>query len=153
MTDVFDQVHSYIRDRNYRAALSLIDAALRSEALSPRLHVLKATCLQLSEDEHTLAEVESALRDAISVDDAYVDAHLELGWYYLNVLDDAPKAKAEFERARDLLRKMNVEVTKGLSACAEELEPERDQRDLSTQIRQFLVTPEESSGTTGGNPE
>jgi hypothetical protein len=76
------------------------------------------------------------------LDDAYVDAYLEHGWFLYAVQDQTKAAQAAFERAFHLLRKQNCEVIRGLLACAEELAPETDQDKLKAQLERRLVSSE-----------
>jgi hypothetical protein len=99
---------------------------------------LKAAALQLS-DDGSLEEVEASLVRAIEIDDQYVDAYLELGWFRLNVLDDARQAEQDFAKACEILQKWNAGFVRGALACAEELCPNRSQDELSADFREALL--------------
>lgn len=122
----------------------LIASAEKSSGPSPRLEVLKATCLQLSDDA-SLEEVEGTLLRAIELDDQYVDAFVELGWFLLNVLDDREKATVAFDKALGLLQKLNGEVFRGLLACRDELQPDQDSERLKNELRESLLAQAEES--------
>lgn len=116
----FADVRALVDARDIQSALALIGQIERNRGSSPRLAVLKAQCLQLSEDA-SLEDVETALNAAVSMDDEYVDGYLELGWFRLMVLDDPSGAKSSFRQAAELLAKRNEEAVEGLLACDAEL--------------------------------
>lgn len=118
----FDRVRALVRAKDVCNALALIENIESRDGASARLFVLKALCLQLSEDA-SLEDVEKALNAALSLDDENIDAHLEMGWFRLVMLDDAERAKASFKQAADLMARLNEEVVRGLLACDEELSP------------------------------
>jgi uncharacterized protein HemY len=132
------RIRRFVRDRDVVSALRLIDELLERTPYSPKLLVLKAQCLLLSDSLGSLCEVESLLKQAIEADNEYVDAHVELAWYLLNVQDDARAAKQEFEYALKLLEGLSREVARGLLDCAEVLEPMRSSTDIEIGLQQQM---------------
>jgi hypothetical protein len=144
MSTEVEEIESCIRRKDTRTALSLITSAEKTGGPCPRLEVLKAICLQLSDDA-SLKEVEGALLRAIDLDDQYVDAFVELGWFRLNVLNDTERAAEAFDKARGLLQKLNGEVFRGVLACRNELQPDQDPERLKGELRQSLLSQAEES--------
>jgi hypothetical protein len=132
-----EQIRLHVRTGDIARALLLIAELELGVGRSPRLLVLKAACLQLS-DGTSLTEVEESLLDAIEMDDEYVDAYIELGWFRLSVEDDAIRAEKTFDKARQLLRKLNTEAVRGALACAKELRPNQNQNAMSDELRHEL---------------
>jgi len=137
----FDRVRVLIKAKDVKAALALIDRIESENGSSARLLVLKALCLQLS-DNAAPEDVVHALNGALLLDDEYVDAHLEMGWFHLVMLDDAEGAKISFGRAMDLLTKLNQEVVRGLLACDQELMPDIAPEIAKIQYQDALVRAE-----------
>jgi len=144
MNSEVEQIMSCIRRRDSKTALSLMASIEGTRGLCARLQVLKAMCLQLT-DQASLEDVEASLLKAIELDDQYVDAFVELGWFRLSVLDDARKAMDSFERARSLLEKLNGEVFRGMLACAEELRPDEHRETIKKALRRSLMLQAEES--------
>ena len=117
----------------------------RQQSLTPKLLVRKGMLLQMDDDPRgELSEVEESFRKALDIDPDYVEAYIELGYYYYAVLDNAASGRDFFLKAADLLRKLNSEVLEGLVECAEELEPERDSAAVREQYAAMLVSGQES---------
>lgn len=145
MSTEVEQIKTCIRRKDTKMALSLIASAEKTGGPCPRLEVLKAICLQLSDDA-SLEEVEGALLRAVELDDQYVDAFVELGWFRLNVLNDTGKANEAFDRALGLLQKLNGEVFRGVLACRDELRSDQDRERFKDELRQSLLAQAEESG-------
>lgn len=141
MNTTFERLQQKIRTKDIESALSEIQSLEATTKASPRLLVLKAMCLQLSQVEGPLEDVESALREALRLDDEYIDAHLELWRFLYAVQDQTRDGQAEFEKALTLLRKQNAEVIQGLLACAEEFTPEADAGKLRDGLERMLLSP------------
>jgi tetratricopeptide (TPR) repeat protein len=114
------RIKQYVQRKDFPLALSAIRSTEKLDGLSPCLEVLKAICLQLSEDG-SLEEAKSALLRAIEFDDQYVEAYIELGWFYLNILNDAVTAAQTFKQASVLIQRLSGQVANGVIACNEEL--------------------------------
>jgi len=133
-----DEVRALVGTNDITNALALIERIEARRGYSPRLAVLKARCLQLSEGA-SLEDVETALKTALSMDDEYVDAHLEMGWFRLMVLDDAEGAKPFFTKATDLLATLNSEAVRGMLACDEELHTDLSPEDAKAKYQAALI--------------
>lgn len=74
--------------------------------LPPRFAVLKARAIQVAGDSsgYMLPDVECCLLEVIDADDSYLDAYIELAYYYYAVADDSEKALVFFDRAASLSR-------------------------------------------------
>lgn len=116
----YDRIRSFIRDKDAVSALGAIEQLEQGQGRSPRSLVLKALCLQLS-DNCSLEEVESVLGEALALDDEYVDAHIEMGWFQLVMLDDAETAKTSFAKAAVLIERLSHQVDRGQKACDDDL--------------------------------
>lgn len=76
--------------------ISLIDST-DPRYLDSELLVLKGDSIQLSENNsYELNDVENIYKQAIYFDPNYVDAYMELGYFYYNVLDKEKEAKNIF---------------------------------------------------------
>lgn len=73
----------------------------RGYDLPPRFAVLKARAIQVANNSHgyTLEDTEQCLLKAIKDDENYIDAYIELAFYYYAVVDDARKALLFFDQA------------------------------------------------------
>jgi tetratricopeptide (TPR) repeat protein len=116
----FDEVQALVKLKDIRSALALLDRIDTTRGPSPRSLVLRGVCLQLSDDAN-LDAVEATFTTALSMDDTFVDAYLELGWFYLMVMGKAEKAKLLFKEAASLLAELNERAIEGLLTCDEEL--------------------------------
>ena len=133
-----EEIRSCVRRKDIKTALSLIASLEGTSGPVPPLQVLKAICLQLS-NEASLEEVEASLLSAIEMDDQYVDSYIELGWFRLNVLDDVTRASEAFDRARVLVAKLNGEVFRGIVACADELHSDGTPKTIREELRRSLL--------------
>jgi tetratricopeptide (TPR) repeat protein len=117
----------------YKDALSLIKKIEENDILSPNVLVWKGRCLQLIDEEPLpeLSEIEQTFKQALEIDNEYTPALIELAWFYLNVLDDADKAKIFFQKAIQLQKQMLSEAIVGFTKCLLETQT----RDIA---RQFL---------------
>jgi tetratricopeptide (TPR) repeat protein len=104
---------------NYDGALALIERMEREGLLYPEVFLWKGRCLQLGDGRHfrDISEIEQLYRRALDIDDEYVPALMELGWFYLNVMDDAGRARPFFDRAFGLLREALTEAVEGVARC------------------------------------
>lgn len=98
----------------YPEALVEIARLEESECLTIDALLLKARILQLSDDDGSLDEVEAVLKEALRLDPT-PQAHLEMGWFLLNVLDDPGNAHKSFEAALDAQVLVNTEILAGIA--------------------------------------
>jgi len=129
-------------DDRFDEALAIIEQARPHEGCCADLLVWKSRCLQLS-DNATLEDVEDTLREAIACDEEDVDAWTELGWFLLNVQDQAEKAHEAFLRALTIQAKTNTEVLVGLVKCAKEMNPKKSSDELRRSLLAGLVDDKE----------
>lgn len=94
--------------------------------------------MQLSE-EASLEEAQEALARAIKLDDTYIDAFIELGWFRLNVLDSPKEAAEAFEQARVIIQQLIGELFQGLLACNAELYPNQNNKHFEKEFRKSLL--------------
>jgi tetratricopeptide (TPR) repeat protein len=111
------------RDEKFEDALLEIERMENSGLMSPQLFVLKAECIQLlrGENKYSLEDVENALLAAVTEDCGYADAHIELGWFYYAVLDDAERALPFFQQAFELAKPQITAASMGIAKCLSEI--------------------------------
>jgi tetratricopeptide (TPR) repeat protein len=107
----------------YSEALKKIEETESKGMLSAELLVWRSRLLQLTEDGGSLDEVENTLQRAIELDETCIAAVLELGWFRLNVQNDAKRAFESFQAALKLQVAINTEAITGLLKSVQELEP------------------------------
>ena len=112
---------------------------------SPQLHVLEGRLIQLAKSREgiELNEVEDAFKEALKIDDTYIEAYLELGWFYLNVQNDAVKAKEFFDEAEGLSRNQLLETLEGKLKCVAETETSVAAKRYLSQIQNSLFSAEQ----------
>ena len=123
-------------------------ALLRSSYVSfaaPHLYVLEGQILQLSDGsgEDELGDVENAFKRALAIDDTCVEAYLELGWFYLNVRDDAGKAEGCFQKAEELSRSQLLEALEGKLKCLAETGTLSAAKSLLRQLQESVLSTDE----------
>src|SRR5438552_2787186 len=85
---------------DYAKALYLIERMEAHGLVHPDILVWKGRCLQLIDrNSYRLSDIENTFKQALILDAEYVPALVELGWFYLNVYDDAPRASELFGKA------------------------------------------------------
>ncbi|MBS1515538.1 MAG: hypothetical protein JSS63_10915 [Bacteroidetes bacterium] len=83
----------------YDEIITLIDST-DPRFIDSELLVLKGDCIQLGENNpYELSHVEESYIQALRLDPSYVDAYMELGFFYYNVLDREKEAKNIFTLA------------------------------------------------------
>lgn len=148
MATEYEHLRELCRAKNFKAALAEIEKLEKTPKPSPRLLVLKANCIQLSDgDRYSLEDVESAFRMAIEADDEYVDAYIERAWFMYSIEDRADQAQKMFTTALHLLKKLNLQVIRGLLACAEELKDQKDLKALKDDLRNQLLSADEPAAS------
>lgn len=120
---VFASIRELSAGGQYSEALERIERAEAEGLVSAELLVWKSRILQLAEDGGSLDDVEKTLLRAIELDKTCVAAVLELGWFRLNVQNDAKRAFESFQGALKLQASVNTEALTGLLKCAQELDP------------------------------
>ena len=110
-----------IENDEYEDCIKLFKSLEDRRDLTPEELVQKSRCIQLSEGSASLEEAEQALRRAIDLDEDYLPALLDLGWFYHAVMDDSRRALSYFQRAAEISREALREAQKGERECKDEL--------------------------------
>lgn len=120
-----EKITALARDSKFDEAVEMIDAIEAQGFTSPQLQLLKGMYLQLGESEkYSLDDVVSSFERAIELDDEYVEAYIELGWFLCRVVDDPLRARSAFEVALRLSIELRDQAKMGLVECARELRKE-----------------------------
>ncbi len=107
MTSLLSKIYYLCNVRQYDNALEILHTT-KEKLLSPDFLVLKGICIQLtSQEQYQLLDAETAFKEAITkeaitIDSRFVEAWIELGWFYLNVKDDAIHAISFFQMAIEI---------------------------------------------------
>lgn len=105
MSNPLEEIKSKYKTGEYADALSLVEKTEREGLLDPEILVWKGRCLQLVDHtSYELSDIENMFKQALDMNPELTPALQELGWFYLNVLDDAAKAIELFDRAIAVLR-------------------------------------------------
>ena len=89
-----------LSDKNeFSESLSLLGEFIDSFGVNPELLVKKGQLIKLSDDcLYSLGDAVKCFNEALEIDKLYVDAYEELGWHYLNVLDNPRESKVFFQK-------------------------------------------------------
>jgi tetratricopeptide (TPR) repeat protein len=136
---VFASIRELSAGGKYSEALEKIERAEAEGLLSAELLVWKSRILQLAEDDGSLDDVEKTLLRAIELDETCVAAVVELGWFRLNVQNDAKRAFESFQAALKLQVSVNTETLTGLLKCMQELEPNGSLEEAKLRAVRALV--------------
>lgn len=82
---------------------------------------VKGRCLMLGSKCVRLSVIEKTFLKAISIDPNYVDAMIELAWFYQNVMDSPCRAKKWFKEALRIVQQQAEEIDNGLKSVDGEL--------------------------------
>lgn len=125
ITDLMTKIQFFSKSKEINRAISLMVEYSEQVDLSPDLLVEKGRLIQLSSDDVnlTLDDAFVCFKKALDINEHHLGALSELGWHYLNIEDDAKKAKPYFELAlKDVCDlKSYVEIYKGAIDCLVEL--------------------------------
>lgn len=117
-----DDLRQLYRAEQFDQVLTEI-LAIPSHERSQVLLVMQGCAIQLCDDARfELADAEACFRAAIAVDPRCVEAYLELGYFYGNVLDQAAQGLVFFQQAKKILRGLDLEVTQAITAAVEDIE-------------------------------
>lgn len=120
MNNMQSTIKSLMKSRRFDEALSRMDE-LGEDSLTPSLWVLRGRCIQLAEGtSFPLDEAKKSFQRALELDEHYLEAWIELGYYMLCVEDNAKEARAIFQNARRVLAGYEEEIQEGLRQCEEE---------------------------------
>ena len=107
------QIKESMRIKNFDEALELIEQIPENFRTS-EIFLLKGICIQLSENlKFDLNEAEYSFKKAIELDSNNIEAKMELGWFYFNVLDESKKADKEFGDALEVIKSKLSELVEG----------------------------------------
>lgn len=111
-------------------ALEILSELEESGILHPKIHVLRYFCLFTQENDLGLDEMEAQLRKAIDIDEDYLPALVELGYFKLNVLDQPIEAVDLFKRANSVGKRLLNEGILGEARCLAEIASPEAARQL-----------------------
>lgn len=119
---IIDNVRALCEAGEHNRALELLERGQKQSIPNPKILVWKGICSQLrsTENQYQLADVEQMFLKALEIDDESVEALLELGWFYLNVSDDATRAQTFFSKAMEIEKKALTDAIIGLARCLKE---------------------------------
>jgi hypothetical protein len=109
-----------MREEKYDKALRLLEnddikQAYQKGILNPEILLLKAICIQLSENSLcSLSDTQKILEDAIKLDDKCIPAYIELEYFLDAVMAKSGDAEPYFKKAFDLNNKNRQEILTGL---------------------------------------
>lgn len=123
MEILLEKIHILYKSGKYDEAVTILEEIEKQGMLNPAILVKKGNCVLLGSGErYSLSDVEKMYKKALSIDNKYVEALIELGYFYLNVMDDAKHAKPYFQNAIDCLRDSMTESIIGMSKCISEID-------------------------------
>ena len=160
MHDVVAEIRRLYDAGKYDDAVRLAEDAEQNGAVNPALLVWKSRSYLLSDHPRTdLSDVEVWLRRALEIDNDYLPALLELGFFYSRVMDNVKSAWPLFERARDVCTEHGTDTVIGVSECIAEMEsPEAalnflNKRNLLIDDLQLKKLKSELQNAAGSNNE
>ena len=107
------QIKESMRRKKFDEALELIEQIPENFRTS-EIFLLKGICIQLSENlKFNLNEAEYSFKKAIELDSNNIEAKIELGWFYFNVLDQSKEADKEFGDALEIIKSKLSELVEG----------------------------------------
>ena len=80
----------------------------------PRMLTIQGTCMQLSNREWELSDIEACYRRALKIEPDYVDAMIELAYFLDVIMNEPRKAIYWFRRARRVTRYFLKEIEDGI---------------------------------------
>jgi|SRR5215218_2798414 len=123
MRDVITEIRDLYDAEKYGDAVRLAEEAEQNGIVSAPLLVWKSRSFLLSDhSQFDLGDVEGWLLQALNLDPDYLPALLELGFFYLRVMDDVKRAWPLFERAHRVCTENATEIVIGLSECIAEMD-------------------------------
>ena len=105
------------------------------QLIEPEYYVYKSICIQLTKNKnYSLPDAEKCLKRALSIDENHINTIIELGWYNLNVKNNAQKGLDYFERALKLIGEHNLSIAVGLIQSSMELNKKYNIENIITQL-------------------
>ena len=110
-----ERIERDLHDGKVDRAMESLEKLLATWPDHPRLLLLKAELVQLSESENVppLSEAKKCLERAVELDANGPEPAIELGFYLLNVEDHAAEAEPYFDRAIDSCSRLLLEAIRG----------------------------------------
>ena len=97
MLNITKDVSKMFDEKRYDDALNLFDEKIHDNILHPYLCVLKGRLIQMSNgSKYGLEDAVKMFKKAIELDEEYIDAYTELGFYYFAVGNDNPNVLKVF---------------------------------------------------------
>ena len=123
MKSLVPKIYYLYYSHRFNEVLNLLDEFEKTTPLTPKLLIIKGDCIQLAipGDKYDLPDVELAYRKAIAIDNQYVEAWKELGWFYLCVEDDSKRAIVAFQKSIKICYKKSVQKNKSLRCSRQEM--------------------------------
>jgi len=113
--------------QNYDAALAEVEMLLETWPGNPRLHVLKASSVQLQENpRYDLEEVNQSLQQAVELDKESPTAAIELGHFLDNVADDPQAAVKAYAQGVAAARNLLIDGLIGQAKAYRQLEKKEE---------------------------
>ena len=124
MKEILYKIAKLDKADDYDGVLKEIKKLEQNSLLPLNILVLKGTCIRLSDNQdiYSLEDAEKSYKKALAIDPDYVEALIELGYFYLDVMDDAKKAFPYFEDAIRVIKGQVNEAFIGHAFCMSELE-------------------------------
>lgn len=135
------KIYSLIVKKKYSDALKEIEKFEGMGLVYPKLFVLKAHCIALSDEleKYTYKDILLSYKKALSIDDDFVEALIRLGYHYYGSHDNSKKAIPLFDKSLNILKDQVVDSIVGYANCIEELEsPQKAIRYLRKVKSEFL---------------
>jgi hypothetical protein len=128
-----ERVRQIVKDIRALMQVEDFDGCLRAfqcledqRPLTPGDLVVKSRCFQLTPGKAaSLERAEECLRAALDLDDEYIPALIELGWFHYAIQDDAKTGLAYFVKAEELGHLQLKEATEGKEKCQLEIREDK----------------------------
>jgi tetratricopeptide (TPR) repeat protein len=141
MENLFEKAQILTNELKYDDLVTLISEMEAKGCLHPELLNLKAQCIQLAEQPILagLEDVQKSLEQAIALDKTYFPAFVELGYFQLNVMDNAELALPFFDKAIEIINRIATEAILGKARCVEELKSKEDAFRYIEQAKKDII--------------
>jgi tetratricopeptide (TPR) repeat protein len=134
------QIKEQLKSNDFSKTLDLINQAIEQRILYPEILILKANCLQISDKgKETLEDIQRIYEQALTIDENYCNALIELGYFNYAVMDNAKLGKNYFNKALTLLKSKLNETIVGLGKCIEEIDSQEAATKFIHEIKSNLL--------------
>lgn len=140
MNNTLKRANELAKSEKYKMAIALLEKAERLPLIHPEIYVRIAMYIQLSGDDvkYELRDVERFLKKALTIDDKYVNALIELGDFYY-VENEPIKAEKLLTKAIKILKWQLNDTIITLAKCIEEKQSKREATKFLEQIGNNLL--------------